>query len=140
MSIFKHIKNWVQLFFKGEAPPSEQERQGQTTLPSITFHKVIVIENAPSNDVLETGKIYCVAPRQIAKWAILVCPCGCHGIITLSLQGIHNPHWSLSKSSIDLPTLYPSIWRDKGCFSHFWLKEGRVFWCPDTGNDPRFRK
>lgn len=140
MSIFKLVKNWIQLFFEGAAPRSDQERKSQPALPSITFPKVIMVENAPNNNALEPGKIYCVAPLQIAKWVIFVCPCGCRDIITLSLQEIHNPHWSLSKSSINLPTLYPSIWRDKGCFSHFWLKEGRVFWCPDTGSDPRLRK
>ncbi|MFX8036043.1 DUF6527 family protein [Acinetobacter baumannii] len=29
----------------------------------------------------------------------------------------------------NFPTLSPSIWRSKGCRSHFFVREGLIVWC-----------
>ncbi|MEG0619333.1 MAG: DUF6527 family protein [Bacilli bacterium] len=26
--------------------------------------------------------------------------------------------------------LYPSVFLKKGCKSHFWIKNGKIIWCP----------
>ncbi|WP_368356434.1 DUF6527 family protein [Acidithiobacillus ferruginosus] len=73
------------------------------------------------------------------KWALFKCPCRCGDVVTLSLQPVHRPHWRLTRTLTGRPTLYPSVWRDKGCLSHFWLRDGRVSWCADTGSSPDLR-
>lgn len=97
------------------------------------------VEKPPKNVDIEKGKIYFVVPQAMPKWALLQCPCGCNAVITLSLQQVHIPHWSLTRSPSNLPNLYPSVWRDIGCYSHFWIKDGRILWCPDSGTKPRPR-
>jgi hypothetical protein len=63
-------------------------------------------------------------------WSIgMSCPCGCGETIELMLLPEAKPRWTLSRDGRGRPTLSPSVWRKTGCRSHFWLREGRVFWC-----------
>ncbi len=63
-------------------------------------------------------------------WAAgILCPCGCGEVLELMLIPEARPRWSLSVDGKRRPTLHPSIWRDTGCRSHFWLRNGRVRWC-----------
>jgi hypothetical protein len=39
------------------------------------------------------------------------------------------PRWRLLVDRHGHPSLKPSIWRETGCRSHFWLKHGRIVWC-----------
>ena len=63
-------------------------------------------------------------------WAFgMHCPCGCGAVLELMLVPEVRPHWRLSVDRQGRPTLFPSVWRDLGCGSHFWLRAGRVVWC-----------
>jgi hypothetical protein len=63
-------------------------------------------------------------------WAVvMMCPCGCGEVIELSLSPASRVHWKLSVDG-NRPTLTPSVRRNTGCRSHFWLRRGRIFWCP----------
>ena len=63
-------------------------------------------------------------------WAVLMmCPCGCQEVIELSLSRASKASWSLT-TQCGRPTLHPSVWRNTGCRSHFWLRNGRVDWVP----------
>lgn len=61
--------------------------------------------------------------------AVMMCPCGCGDVIELSLSPASKTHWTLSIDG-HRPTLYPSVWRNTGCRSHFWVQRGRVRWVP----------
>ena len=61
--------------------------------------------------------------------AALVCPCGCGDVIELSLSPESKTFWKLSIDD-GRPTLNPSVWRNSGCRSHFWVRRGRIRWCP----------
>ncbi|WP_335339444.1 DUF6527 family protein [Bradyrhizobium sp. CCGE-LA001] len=39
------------------------------------------------------------------------------------------PRWDVSIDVKQRPSLKPSVWVQRGCRSHFWLKGGRVQWC-----------
>lgn len=66
--------------------------------------------------------------------AALLCPCGCNHMIQLSLLECDSPHWSLSGQEKELATLYPSVWRTRGCGAHFILRQGEVGWCNAADN------
>lgn len=57
------------------------------------------------------------------------CPCGCGERIELMLIREVKPRWDLNIDKKGFPGLKPSVWRNTGCHSHFWLLSGRVHWC-----------
>jgi len=59
----------------------------------------------------------------------LQCPCGCKETIEMMVMDGVRPRWDLKVDANGLPTLHPSVWRQSGCRSHFWLRNGRVVWC-----------
>lgn len=77
------------------------------------------------------NEIIVVGRKGYCKWAYLNCPCGCNEILNLSLMKSHDPHWTIKIDSLARPTLYPSIWKNDGCKSHFWIKNGKISWCED---------
>lgn len=67
------------------------------------------------------------------KWSAgLLCPCGCGDTIELPLFPEADQCWSIHIDRRSRPTLRPSIWRKRGCRSHFFLREGLVMWCSDS--------
>lgn len=59
--------------------------------------------------------------------AVMMCPCGCGEVIELSLSSASKTYWILVIEA-GRPTLHPSVWRNTGCRSHFWVRRGRVHW------------
>lgn len=70
-----------------------------------------------------------VVARDGEDWAVgLSCPCGCGDVLELMLVAEARPRWTLVEGQRG-PSLHPSVWRDRGCGAHFWVKDGRVRWC-----------
>ncbi len=93
----------------------------------------------PDLEILPEGTLYVVGGANYQKWAFLICPCGCGERIMLSLAQKQHPRWRVEIDWLGRPTVKPSIWQTDGCFSHFWIKKGRVQWTSDTGKPQRSR-
>lgn len=104
------------------------------------FSSIFIVDKPPHNSEITAKSFYFVIVAQKPKWALFKCPCRCGDVVTLSLQQVHLPHWRLTRTLSGHPTLYPSIWRNKGCLSHFWVHDGRVLWCADSGTHPDTRR
>jgi len=111
-------------------------RSKRRPLPPINYPTLNIVQRPPQNREITAGAVTIVAPARSPKWSMFLCPCGCQSVITLSLQPTKRPHWTFRKSKAGRPTLQPSIWRDVGCLSHFFLEDGRIYWCNDTGVSP----
>jgi hypothetical protein len=71
-----------------------------------------------------------LARDEEGDWCVgMRCPCGCGQSIELMLIREVKPRWDIRIDHIGQPTLHPSIWLQRGCRSHFWLKGGRIQWC-----------
>lgn len=105
-------------------------------IPQVTFLDIRRVDKPPHNENVEKSAFYFVFSSNRPRWVLFWCPCGCKSIITLSLQQNHRPHWRLKQSRDSRPTLFPSVWRDIGCMSHFWVEDGRIYWCHNTGSPP----
>lgn len=68
----------------------------------------------------DEGEDWCVGMR---------CPCGCGDVIELLVIPEAKPRWDVSEDAKRRPSLSPSVWRQTGCRSHFWLQAGRIQWC-----------
>lgn len=124
-------------FFSRNTPARHQEDISRSTAePKLHFKSLMIVSKAPGNATIDDGQFITVIYENIPYWAIFKCPCGCGTVISLSLQKIHRPSWTVEKSKTGRPSLYPSVWQNKGCCSHFWIKEGRVHWCSNSGIEP----
>jgi hypothetical protein len=135
MNLRNSILGWLGALFGSPAATTEQEPLSPPNAP-VAFTSITVVNKPPANHEVGEGKLYCVFAADKPKRTLFLCPCGCGSVVTLSLQSVHRPHWRLTKTLAGHPTLYPSIWRDTGCLSHFWLRGGRIAWCRDTGRHP----
>lgn len=100
------------------------------------FYTVQAVEKTPKNDEVIDGQFIVVIHNERRYWTIFRCPCGCEEVISLAMQPPHQPRWSLNVNKENRPTLLPSIWRNTGCMSHFWVRNGAIIWCHDTGREP----
>lgn len=100
------------------------------------FSRITEVAKTPSNETVKSGEFYHVVYAGLDYWVLFRCPCGCGELISLTLQESHNPHWKISPSGSSRPTLHPSVWRNKGCKSHFWVHDGFINWCEDSGLAP----
>ena len=80
-------------------------------------------------DPLEPSTLY-VAGEEPHIWAAaMLCPCGCNDVIQLNLLKQASPSWNVQHHSDGSVSLMPSVWRTKGCRSHFFVRNSRIDWC-----------
>lgn len=56
----------------------------------------------------------------------MVCPCGCGDHLTINLDPRSGPAWRLIRRRGKI-TLYPSVWRESGCNSHFIVWQNEIY-------------
>lgn len=86
----------------------------------------VEVDDVP--DRPQPGRVYVVGERGSPWCAAFLCPCGCRGLVQLSLVADDSPSWSLSTAVSGKVTLRPSINRFRGCRAHFFVRGGRVVW------------
>jgi hypothetical protein len=104
---------WLRRILARLAPPRRLRVVEGDSLP----------ERLPWRDIVlacDGDEDWCVGMR---------CPCGCGRTIELLVIPEAKPRWDISVDRNRRPSLSPSVWLQKGCRSHFWLKAGRVRWC-----------
>lgn len=106
----------------------------------VYFNSIFIKNITPTNDSIDAGVFIEIIYKNKPLWALFKCPCGCQYVITLPLQKTHGPSWTVTVSEMGRPTLFPSVWQNKGCFSHFWIEDGIVYWCNNTGTVPWLKK
>lgn len=97
----------------------------------------------PKQENLEDGVLIVVGIEgRYQKWAYLKCPCECGNQLRLNLSPNTSPAWTVDVNDEGIVSVYPSVRQTKGCYSHFWLKNGEIDWCGDTGsaNNWQFNK
>lgn len=65
--------------------------------------------------------------RGVSRSLAMVCPDGCGEKLTINLDSRTGPAWKFFTG--DGGSLFPSVWRDTGCKSHFILWRARIYWC-----------
>lgn len=92
-----------------------------------------VTESSPPKDFVVGDELFVVKNGNLNKWVFLRCPCGCGDLLNLSLAPDKRPRWVVMIDRFSRPTIRPSVRREEGCYSHFWIRRGVVEWCRDTG-------
>lgn len=91
------------------------------------YRTMVVEESLPAQ--LLRRVVYIVREDGFDEQVALLCPCGCGRILQMNLLPDERPCWQLMRNADGAVTVYPSVWRKKGCGSHFWLRKGRIRWC-----------
>lgn len=76
--------------------------------------------------VKDAGDI-AIVKRDRLRSVVMRCPDGCGETITLNLDARTAKAWRVYNSKRGL-TLFPSIWRDTGCQSHFVVWNNTISW------------
>jgi hypothetical protein len=58
----------------------------------------------------------------------MACPDGCGEELTINVDRRSGPAWRYYLNGTAL-SIYPSIWRDTGCGSHFIVWRSKLYWC-----------
>ncbi len=95
--------------------------------PRETRFRPLHVEDLP--DALSSGVVYIAGEGENLWAAAMLCPCSCGEVIQLNLLPQVRPRWIVDELADGTLTLTPSVWRQKGCRSHFILRGGRVIWC-----------
>jgi len=94
------------------------------------------VEDMPERPV--PWVVYLVTDPGYAPWSAgFKCPCNCGETIILSLIPKDDPSWKASITREGKISLSPSVWRVKGCKSHFFIRESRVLWAKDDVRETR---
>jgi hypothetical protein len=69
-----------------------------------------------------------IVHRGVLRSLVMTCPDGCGDILTINLDERAGPAWRLYSDRRGT-SLFPSVWRDSGCQSHFIVWRSHIFWC-----------
>lgn len=93
------------------------------------FRPDIAVELVPERPVRpKPHRLYVTQQQGEPAFGCLVCPCGCGDTLQLRFFGERRPRWSVTWDLRHKPTVTPSVWRQSGCRSHFYLDAGRIRW------------
>lgn len=91
------------------------------------IYQAVRVEEFP--EIFGKAKVYLAGEGENLWAAAMVCPCGCGDVIELNLLKQARPCWNIQLHPDKTLSLAPSVWRQKGCRSHFWLRRGTIDWC-----------
>lgn len=72
----------------------------------------------------DVSLVFRARPRSI----VMACPDGCGETLVINLDSRAGKAWRFDMRGGGL-TLFPSVWRDGGCESHFIVWRGHILWC-----------
>jgi len=96
----------------------------QEQAPRIRYERV---EDFPER--LQPMTLYIAGEEPYVWAAAMLCPCGCGDSIHLNLLEQERPCWSIQLHADSSVSAVPSVWRTKGCRSHFFIRNSGIEWC-----------
>lgn len=74
-----------------------------------------------------------IVRRGVLRSLVMRCPDGCGETLAINLDPRMAKAWRFYERR-GQATLFPSVWRDSGCESHFIVWRGKILWCGLPGN------
>ena len=97
--------------------------------PVHPYHAICIEDDEQLPKQLSIHTVYIIGVPGNEWLASMVCPCGCRKTLFLNLLQDEFPNWKWRISADGTVTLSPSVCRQVGCKSHFFLRDGLIQWC-----------
>ena len=88
--------------------------------------KAELTSRAGADEYLQAPGDAVLIARDTPRWLLLKCPCGCGEQIPVNIDRRAGKAWRLYRDANRSLTLFPSVWRDTGCQSHFVIWRDRI--------------
>lgn len=89
----------------------------------VTYTKAVrVPDQATALANLRPGVLVLVMPGDKPKSLKMLCPCGCGEVVSMNLMPKAGKAWRIWQERDRTLSLWPSVWLDVGCKSHFILR------------------
>lgn len=90
--------------------------------------KAQVEQRHEANPLLKIPGDAALVHRGVLRSLVMACPDGCGELLTINLDARAGKAWRVYGSQEEL-SLFPSVWRETGCKSHFILWRSKIYWC-----------
>lgn len=87
-----------------------------------------IAEVSDMTEIFSERIIYIIGEPGNAWLITFSCPCGCKNIVHLNLLEEAEPKWYYKINKKRRISIYPSVWRTKGCKSHFFVRASKIKW------------
>lgn len=84
--------------------------------------------------LLERPGDFVLVRRGALRSLVLRCPDGCGDTLTINLDPRSDKAWRFYRKRRQA-SLFPSVWRDSGCGSHFIVWNHAIVWCGEVWDD-----
>jgi len=85
-----------------------------------------VPDQASALEQLRRGVLVLIMPGERPKNLKFLCPCGCGDTISINLMREAGKAWQLGYEVGHGISIWPSVWLDVGCRSHFILRRNKA--------------
>jgi Family of unknown function (DUF6527) len=85
-----------------------------------------VPSRSDTGDMLRQPGDAALIERGRPRVLVLLCPCGCGDQLSINLDRQAGPAWRMFREGNSV-SLFPSIWRETGCESHFIVRKNRIY-------------
>lgn len=87
-----------------------------------------------ADPVLEKAGDVVLVDRGVLRSFVIRCPDDCGETLTINLDPRTDKAWRYYKKRNQV-SIFPSVWRDTGCESHFIIWNHCIVWCDDKWGD-----
>ena len=91
----------------------------------LVLKAVVESRSSAAGKLMSPGEAILIE-RGVPRWILIKCPCGCGEEIPINVDARAGKAWRLYRDNRSGITLYPSVWRDTGCESHFIVWRGQI--------------
>jgi len=90
------------------------------------FKRVVATE-ADASRLLERPGDIAIVERGVPRLLVMKCPDDCGDTLRINLDPRTSKAWKIYRD-VDGLSLFPSVWRDTGCESHFIIWGDNIYW------------
>ena len=87
-----------------------------------------------ADTLMERSGDFVLVNRGVLRSFVIRCPDGCGETLTINLDARTDKAWRFYRKRNQI-SIFPSVWRDTGCGSHFIIWNHVIVWCDEYDGD-----